>query len=348
MANDLAQRAEDLFTHFVAPLVLGGELVPGRILGARKTLALGVERTVTNIDLAAHVDLARIRIARKIAPIDRIEPMTSQEWALAACLHDIVQSTHPALAGLFRKDASRRILELVNLALDRIPLCANAHDALSRHTIFSRALEIGRTDTHVSWWVGHETFHGTEPPPRLLTWSDIRRVHVDRSVHPLVDLRLKGNGIEEEPYFDTLRRWLSMSPITDLANAHRSEIPFVWSAPTLALVASPVGRTLAARAIRGAALQSKITAIDHATIHLQMQHPQAGAIARALVSELTFFNDAATHRNSCDELMGQLTGTRTSKAAILRTISSSSQPEQTSPEPAAAPRTRASSTSSSR
>jgi hypothetical protein len=310
VANDLATRAEDLFTHFIAPLVLGGELVPGKILGARKALAIGVERSVTNIDLAAHVDLARIRIARKYVPIDRLAPLTAHEWSLAACLHDIVQSTHPSLSGIFRSDASRRILELVNLALDRIPFPQNAHDALSRHTIFSRTLEIGRADTRVSWWTGSSTFRGSEPPPRLLSWPELRRVHVDRTVHPLSDLPPTTKSFDASIFYDTLRRFLSMSPMTDLATANRTEIKFAWSESTLALVASPVGRTLAARAIRSGSLQQKTTTLDHATNDLQMKHPQAGAIARALVDELAFFNEAASHKNADGDLQESQTAER--------------------------------------
>lgn len=302
MASDLAQRAENLFEHFIAPLILGGELAPGKILGARKALAIGIQRSVTNIDLASHVEIARIRIARKIAPIDRIAPLTAQEWALAACLHDIVQSTHPGLSGFFRKDAGRRILGLVNLALDRIAAPSNARAALSRHTIFSRVLEIGRTDTRVSWWTGSEVFRGSEPPPRLLSWPELRRVHVDRTVHPLSDLPVDPKDIDSKLFYDTIRRFISLSPVTDLATANRTDIAFAWSVPTLALVSSPVGRTLAARAIRNGSLQQKINALDVATNDLQMKHPQAGSIARVLVDELMFFNEAATHKNENGDL----------------------------------------------
>ncbi len=302
VANDLGQRAENLFEHFIAPLILGGELVPGKILGAKKALAMGASRSVTNIDLAAHVDLARIRIARKLAPIDRIAPMTAHEWSLAACLHDILQSTHPNLAGLFRSDASRRILDLVNLALDRIPTSKNAQEALSRHTIFSRTLEIGRTDTRVSWWTGHDTFRGTEPPSRLLAWPDLRRVHVDKNTQPILDLPTDERGHDKPFFLETLRRFLSMSPITDLATANRSEIKFVWSKSTLALAASPVGRTLATRAIRAGSLPQKIAALDHATRDLEVKHPQAGALARVLVNDLVFFAEAASHKNENGDL----------------------------------------------
>jgi hypothetical protein len=197
---------------------------------------------------------------------------------------------------------SRRILELVNLALDRIPFPKNAHDALSRHTVFSRVLEIGRTDTRVSWWTGSSTFRGSEPPPRLLSWPELRRVHVYRKVHPLSDLPAETKDFDPSLFYDTLRRWLAMSPITDLATANRIEIKFAWSESTLALVASPVGRTLAARAIRAGSLQQKLNVLDHATNDLQTKHPQAGVIARTLVNEVSFFNEEASHKNANGDL----------------------------------------------
>ncbi|MEO8798073.1 MAG: hypothetical protein ABI551_09330, partial [Polyangiaceae bacterium] len=134
MAEKLQARAEELFVHFMAPLVLGGELRPGKILGARRALTIGVERSVVDSDLAAHVALARIRVARKIAPIDRIGTPTAHEWALAAVLHDIVQSTHPALEGIFTRGPGKRILALAELALDRIAPPHDVADALARHT----------------------------------------------------------------------------------------------------------------------------------------------------------------------------------------------------------------------
>jgi hypothetical protein len=215
-------------------------------------------------------------------------------------LHDIVQSTHPSLVGLFRSNASQRILQLVSLALDRIPAPANAKEALSRHTIFSRALEIGRTDTHVSWWTGSATFHGFEPPPRLTAWPSVRRVTLDRAVCLLADLPANGSKVDAKFFHDTLALWLSKDPLTDLANAHRANPVFAWTPSTLALVASPVGRTLAVRAIRRSSLQAKLTALTHATVMLETHHEQAGKIARSVIDDLIFYNEAST-RSEYDE-----------------------------------------------
>ena len=292
MADSLQARAEDLFRNFMAPLVLGGELRPGRILGAKKALAIGVERTVADVDLAAHVSLARVRVARKIAPVDRAPPPTPAEWTLAAALHDLVQSTHPSLEGLFRNRAAPRIMELVSLALARVPAPADASEALWRHTWFSRALEITRTDTRVSYWIGSQSFRGSEPPPRLLTWPDLRRVHVQKTGQNLAELA----PVELlQIYQEVLVRWLGKSPLTDLAHADRALGAFAWTEPTLALVANPIGRTLAARALRFGGSRGALPAIERATALLARTNGQAAAIAQALVDETKFFarEDAA-------------------------------------------------------
>ncbi|MGH7286261.1 MAG: hypothetical protein ACRELY_32480 [Polyangiaceae bacterium] len=297
MADSLQARAEDLFCNFMAPLVLGGELRPGRILGAKKALAIGAERTVGDIDLAAHVTLARVRVARKIAPVDRAPPATPAEWALAACLHDLVQSTHPSLYGTFRRSSAPRIVELVDLTLARILAPADAAEALWRHTWFSRALEIARTDTKVSYWIGSQTFRGDEPPARLLTWPELRRVHVQRSGQNVAELAPTDSL---QRYQDALLRWLVKSPLTDLAHADRALGAFAWSESTIALVANPVGRTLAARTLRFTASRGALPAIERATTALARRNARVGAIAQALVDEARFFAREEADRSEAD------------------------------------------------
>src|SRR5580658_2563674 len=117
---DLGAVANRLFDDFLAPLVLGGEVEPGRPIGARAALALGKERVLTDIDLCAHVELVRTRVARKLVPVDRVEGITETEWAMAAALHDLVQAAHPGFDLAFRRSAPQRLLDLVNATLDRV------------------------------------------------------------------------------------------------------------------------------------------------------------------------------------------------------------------------------------
>ena len=262
MADSLQARAEALFTGFMAPLVLGGELRPGKILGGKRALTIGVERSVGDIDLFAHVAVARIRVARKFVPLDLIAPPTAQQWALAAVLHDIVQSTNPTLGGVFTRGPGKRILQIAGLTLDRIPPPADVAEALGRHTLFARALEIGRMDTKVSYWIGSGTYLGVEPPPRITAWPGVRRVHVDRSVTGLATLP---PADDRDVFGEALATWLTKTPLTDLATADRDLPAFAWSPSTLALVGSDVGRTLAVRALRFAASKRALDVIESAT-----------------------------------------------------------------------------------
>src|SRR5215467_933993 len=109
---DLGGIADRLLRGFMAPLVLGGEMVPGRPIGGRVALSIGRERVAGDPELLSHVMLVRVRRARQLAPVDRLGDATEAEWALAAILHDIVQSTHPDFNALFRRKSPGRLLDL--------------------------------------------------------------------------------------------------------------------------------------------------------------------------------------------------------------------------------------------
>src|SRR5262245_20596200 len=111
MAKDDPQELCDrIFTTFLAPLVLGGTTIPGKPIGGKNALSIG-DRPPSDASTLSHVDLARVRIARRIAPVDRFEQApTAAEWVIAAVLHDLVQSTHPGFDAVFRRSGPKRIL----------------------------------------------------------------------------------------------------------------------------------------------------------------------------------------------------------------------------------------------
>jgi hypothetical protein len=246
---DLGSVAERLFMGFLAPLVLGGELLPGRPIGGHAALALGQERVITDGEKLSHVQLVRTRIARKLAPIDRLEGPTVWEWALGAALHDLVQATHPSLRGAFRRRTPDRILNFADATVERVPPPATIGEALSRHTWFSRWLEIARTDTVVSWWVGSRSFLGTTPPSRLMAWPELRRVNVEKAARPLMDLPASGGAVDADAFAQSIGRFLARTPLTDVATCHRTAPVFQWTAESLGLVATRPGRTLVGRAL---------------------------------------------------------------------------------------------------
>ncbi len=264
---DLGAIAERLFGDFLAPLVLGGPMCPGRPIGGRAALALGDDRNVVDADKMSRVEVVRVRVARALAPVDQLDRLDAAEWALGACLHDLVQTTHPDLAGLFRAKAPAKLLENVGATLERIPSAKTSHEALSRHTWFSRMFEIARTDTRVSWWTGSQSFLGEEPPARLTAWPELRRVHVDKTPHHLTELAFSERGarVPREPFLTTVGAFLARTPLTDLATLTRVEPAFVWRPESLALVATRSGRTLARRALAKLAEEPRSAALGRAT-----------------------------------------------------------------------------------
>ncbi len=265
MAEKLVAIADRLFRDFLAPLVLGGDMRPGRPIGGKNALGLGPFSDVIDKELLSHVDLARIRLARRLAPVDRLEPPTPAEWALGAGLHDLVQSAHPDLAGVFRGRAPGRLVHVVTLLCDQLAPPATMGEALSRHTWFARVLEITRTDTSVSFWVGKRSFLGKDPPARLLAWPELRRVHIDKTPHPLVELPSAGGHVAASDFSAGMSAWLRKTPLTDLATCGRHAPLFAWSPETLAFASARAGRTLALRALDDVAPLDVEIALGRAT-----------------------------------------------------------------------------------
>jgi hypothetical protein len=249
MAKDDPQAlCERLFSTFLAPLVLGGPMRPVKAIGGKNALAIG-DRTPSDVDTLSRTQLARVRVARKLAPIDRFEPApTGHEWALAATLHDLVQATHPGFNAVFRRSGPLRILNVIETTLDLIPPPRTAGDALSRHTWLSRMFELARTDVEVKWWTGSETFLGAEPPARLTAWPEIRRVQQTRTPRPLMDLPTSGGSVDVQRFTSVVEALLSRTPLTDLATINRAGPLFTWRHETLTLCATNAGRTIVLRA----------------------------------------------------------------------------------------------------
>ena len=287
-APDFAKIADRVFREFMAPLVLGGAMVPGKPIGARVALEIGEQRVAGDPDLASHLTLARVRVARKLVPIDRVEPASREEWALACALHDIVQATNPGFDGVFRRRSAALLLDLVDATLERTAPVADLRDALSRHTWLSRMFEIRRTDTLVSWWVGSTRFLGTDAPARLTAWPELRRVSVEHTPRALIELPANGGSVDLPRLGASLARLLARTPITDLATCTRATPPFAWTADTLAFVAAPRGRTIAVRALSRERAASVDAALGRATRALFARKSwRAVGVALELLAERT-------------------------------------------------------------
>jgi hypothetical protein len=280
------ETARQLFEGVMAPLVLGGAVRPGHALGARAALALGgLEGTFLDPELDAQVQAARVRRARRWVPIDALPAATPAEWTLAAALHDLLQAANPTFDAGLRRSAAGRILELAREAIERVPAPADVREALSRHTWFARVLDIARTDTTVSWWIGSHVYLGIEPPRRLQAWPELRRVSV--AATPRVLLQLAPLAVERQRLTDAVARLLACTPLTELATCTRGAPAFTWGQATLALVATRAGRTVALRALAALPSGEVDRALGRATRELLTTRRAEGAPAVTLLAERT-------------------------------------------------------------
>jgi hypothetical protein len=285
MASDLGSVARRLFESVMAPLVLGGAMEPGHAIGARAALALGGGDHARALDaeLFDRVQAGRVRRARELAPLDAVDPPTPPEWALAAALHDLLQSTNPGFDGLMRRSSAVRVLELASATIDRVPMPAHVGEALSRHSWFARMLDAKRTDTTVSWWTGSQVFRGVVPPARLQLWRDLRRVSTVSTPHPV--LEVEPLAVDRDQLAQTMARLLERTPLTALASCTRAGPAFAWGGATLALVRSRPGRTLALRAVQRLVPADVDAALGRATRELLGRSRDAAEPAVSLLAE---------------------------------------------------------------
>lgn len=248
MSADFGQRAEDLAVHVIGPMILGGPMRLLRPFGAKLALAIGAGRRVVDNELRACIDTARLRVARSVVATDVMHELSAIEWALGCALNDLLQITNHELSSFATRGRHGELCDAVHALCAQIPPCRTLDEALGRHATFSRALEIGRTDTQLKWWTGSDSFRGQAPPARLMAWPGLRNVQERRSTVALADMA-PGSAIAVDAYHDVLAHWLSCSPLSDIATADREAPAFRWSTHTVSLVATVAGSNLALRAL---------------------------------------------------------------------------------------------------
>ena len=244
----IGERAEALALGVIAPCILGGDVELQRPFGAKLALSMGEQRGIVDNDVAHQVDVARLRVARTLVPVDVVPRLTAIEWAIGAALNDLMQVTNHELSSFATRGRHAELLDAVTELVSAIPPCRTGEEAVSRHATFSRALEVARTDSVVTWWTGSQSFRGQEPPGRLLAWPGLRNVQVRKQRIPLAEMA-GGASIDEQQFELALSAWLACSPLSDLASAHRTAPTFHWSRHTVSLVSTIAGSNLALRAV---------------------------------------------------------------------------------------------------
>lgn len=286
MADDLSERFDELVTQVLGPLVLGGRVDPVRPFGPRLGLAIGEGRKINDSDLRSRLDVARVRIARLLAPVDTVSDIAPEEIALVASLNDLLQVSNLDLSGPFTRSRHANLLQSATSLARAVPAPRTIAEAISRHTVTARALEVMRTDTTVSWWTGSASFRGKPAPHRLLAWRELRRVREDQRQVPFVDMGTDAPLLTADMWLDAVSTWLARSPLTDLSTAGRRSPAFRWSEPTLSLIATIPGRSLAFRALSRQRAADVTGAIERAAAGLQGGPAELQSLATGFAQEV--------------------------------------------------------------
>ena len=250
MAMSLGERLEELARFVLAPLILGGPMQLVAPIGPQIALALGYGRRISDDSLRTEIDVARVRQARTVAPIDVLPDVSPAEWAMAAALNDLLQATNQELSGPLTRARHAQLVDASRRLLEAIPAPRSVIEVIVRHATFARLAEVTRIDTVVRSWIGSESYRGIKPPARVLAWPGMRRVDVQETKIKLGHMPEGLDALLTQPWLPALGLLYARTPLTDLMSADRSAPVFGWSPSTVGLVAFDVGRSLARRALR--------------------------------------------------------------------------------------------------
>ncbi len=315
---DLDATCRRLHEDMIAPLVLGGAVRTSHAIGVREALALG-NRRAPDPKLASRVQAARLRSARRLAPVDSVAAENAGDWAISAALHDIFQAVNPGFSTPLRRRFAVRILEAAAAILERVTAAATSGEALSRHTWLARVFEVRRIDTFVSWWSGSQTFFGRDPPARIRAWPNLRRVELAKKSLGLMDLAPV--AVDRRHLDACVTSLLSRTPLTDIATCARGQPAFAWNEWTLGMVAERSGRTLALRALSRLAVEDVDDVLGGATRDLLTKRPRALAegvidlLAERAISDLSVA-EAATAPVRPNALFARSVGAFAAKRAL--------------------------------
>lgn len=197
----MAEKVQNLFDDFardyLAPLLQGGETQAGRFLPAHVLESFGhgafsdtdVEQGIREGLADAVADLA----VSAVMPFPELGAM-----AVAMAGHNLVGLTDPKLDRRFARGSREKVVAWVNALIDAIGAPQTRGEALTRHAILERTLQLTREDTVLKSWAYTYRFHGRAPtvkpvPPfdfldKKTTRQTMRRLfQSDLLVGPSVD-----------------------------------------------------------------------------------------------------------------------------------------------------------------
>ncbi|MEZ4252896.1 MAG: hypothetical protein R3B99_32205 [Polyangiales bacterium] len=176
--------------------------------------------------------------AGELVPTDHLRFPERGAMAIAMAAHDLFWLTDPSHDRAFARGARAKVLGFVDALIDAVPPPRTREEAIVRHVILDRLLELQREDTVVKNWAYTYRFYGRPPPGNVVAMPRLRFV---RQEHTKKDLVALCYADEELGLARRLRALLSRSPVTELLRPDLAQ-PLVFGHATLAVLSEPTLR----------------------------------------------------------------------------------------------------------
>ena len=236
-------RFERFATHFLLPVVNGGDVVVGPPVtpGMLETFVLA---RPTDPDTRERFGLALRGSAASIAPIETVGWPRGGVIAVAMAAHNLLMVTDPRFIRWGSRRSRRLILDWVDWFLQEAGAPKTRDDALGRHAFVGRLLQLSRRDITAHNWAFTHQYFGRDLPTGFLTkprWVDIdNRERRFREIFETVDKEVHASL--------RVTMLLARTPLTQLLECTR--VPqFDFTGAMLSLLADHVLRSGAARAL---------------------------------------------------------------------------------------------------
>jgi hypothetical protein len=238
---------------FVVPLVRGGGMHVGRPLSP-EDLQRYEEELPHVSDHALEVDDARAEILAEVSVAPPPLVLGRDELSLAAAVHNLLFLAHPRAESLgVTSTRTKKVVDSARAYASR-PKSRDRRRVLARHALLHNLFQVRRIDVTLTWWTGHATFRGQEPPSRLAAWKSLRRVREERSVASFDELL---GTVEASPVVAAILR---RSPLTHLLTRAKSAPPLHWEDAAFLLRDAELARALAYEALKPAEPRALVAA----------------------------------------------------------------------------------------
>lgn len=266
---------EQFARDFALPVAQGGTLHLGAPIGPA-ALDHFMHARPSDTLVEQRLYEAWLKRAADVVPVRSLPFPEPDAIALLLALYDMLVVTDPRLCGWPARAARPKVLAWVDSLVARAGPPPTRESALARHAAVGRVLEVARDDLLVRTWAYTHRFAGRRPPPRLLAWKGLRRVHEDVSRVPAD--QLLGFSFPQEDAVEPADAWLAAqlpprvaallaaTPITDVLTCARKTPAFTFGPASTAALADPAIRTGVAQTLLVAGLDRAVVPLGNALL----------------------------------------------------------------------------------